>query len=578
MNLDVNQIISLISKKPKQLSKAKRIESKLRIFTEALEHEELQEETSFQDIEKRLYDKISKPKTQKVLKFVETPLPVVSVCDSILQDLYKVFNAGNAFFSVKSQKARGGDKLDILLNKLNIVNWVEKYGKEVLKTKPNLVVVVDIDENGKPFLLPINTNRIVNFGYIPNTDEFEYFIFKHSDGENWDRVGIYTTTHYITAIRHDGGEYKVEDTSYEHNLGYCPAKSFWSDRLNDDNEFLRKTPFITSLGLLTKYVSFDLFKYYSDHTTPFPVIEMVRANCGNPECKNGTIIQSVQEVIHGESIQRTVTKECTRCSELNNIGIGAKILLEPQMSKDEPTAAGLYKQHSNDIAGLQYLGELVKTDKEDIKAAIVGVDASATKEALNEKQVQSSFQSKENVLTSMKTNLEKIYIWIVQTVSKLYQPKLEVEISASFGTEFYLVSEEDLQDRLDRAIESGKPKSLIQDIYFQLLDSKYKNNPSEVLKHKLINALDPLAFNNIDVKFRKLEAGVISKETFLLSENLLSLIVQFEAENSNIADFGIEFNFGERVQKIKEILLTYISKDEKDTSEPLPTSIGFNKS
>jgi hypothetical protein len=66
---------------------------------------------------------------------------------------------------------------------------------------------------------------------------------------------------------------------------------------------------------------------------------------------------------------------------------------------------------------------------------------------------------------------------------------ISLEVDANFGTEFYLISEDDLQkiqERQGRRVPNGRTFM----IYIQLIETKYKGNDVKVARQKNVE-LDP---------------------------------------------------------------------------------------
>lgn len=580
----VDDQILEIYKKPKNsnlITKGRKYESRLRLFTEGMFKEDVESETSWEELRAFMVTAIASERELRIGEFIQFPLSAVNISESLLSDLYKVFDAGNSYFNVETVKKNGGEKIQEVLKDLKVLNWMEEKGKEALKSKPNMVVLIDKDAEGKPYLLSIENERLIDIELSEDGVSCEYIMFTHSVVKNADtkkeetRISLYDEENYHVILVVDGDA--VVEKSSPHNIGYCPARMFIREKLNSKSEFSRNSPLTKVLSKLQEWQLFDVYKFYTDHYAPFPVVEMIRAKCGNDSCVNGSIINEEVYFIDGVSTVKQSVEKCDVCAGNNLIGIGAKILVDPQEDKDEPSAAGKFRMISNTTENLTYLQNKLDAIEDYIKGKVVGVDDVIIKQAVNEKQMVGAFESKTNVLLKIKTNLDELYVWIVRTLGQVSSPGKPISVQANFGTEWYLVSEDDIQSRLKLAIDSSFPKEEIDMIYNQLIETKYKGNPEKVLRLKVMNMVDPCPYDKLESKITKVTQGIISKKELIISERLLTFVRRFESENGSLMEFGSELNLNVKVQKIVEQLNKYADEQEKSSPEPIEGGAGANE-
>ena len=574
MKLQGSQIIERL-KKPLnsgEVKEGKDYESRLRLFTEPKFKEDVKKEKAWDEFLVFLGNAISKEKAIKIADYIQFPLSVCGISKGLMSDLYKVFNAGNSFFNVTSVKKKGGEKLEALLAKVNLDKWIEANGKEVLKNKPNTIVVVDRDKEGEPYLLTVENERLLDFKFKEGSFvEFEYIVFVHSIEGEEERLAYYDNEGYYVYRKLEGGELEL-DSNVLHGLGYCPARMFLEDRLNSNGELNRKAPLSFVLAKLQEWQLFDLYKFYTDHYAPFPVVEMVKAKCGVENCNNGVISKENHYFENGDRKVLLTHENCKVCKDNNTIGVGTRILLDPPLDKDEPTASGKFRMISNSTENLEYLAGKLEGIEEYIKLKVIGVDNSMVKQAVNEKQVRGSFENKTNILLDLKTNLDNLYHWIAKTLAKLAIGEAPVEIMANFGTQWYLVGEDELQSKYKTAKESGLPRGEVDMIYSQLIETKYKGHPNKIKRLKLLNKLDPSPYSSFSEKVAATQAGILTKEEVLLSEKILYFVNKFELENGGLVEFGEDLDINEQTKTIYKILKKYVNEYIKSSSKPSGTS------
>ncbi|MDB0602159.1 hypothetical protein PL373_13575 [Tenacibaculum maritimum] len=562
MKLSESQIKKILEnpKLKKEINEGKKYESRLRVFTEPKYLDDLKNEAGWKEVTSFLDNIFSTERSKRIKQYISYPLSSVDITESILTDLYKVFDARNTFFDFELTKSNGGDKLKTSIARINPVKWIEEKGKEVLKNKPNTVVVIDKDKDGNPYLLSIENDRIIDCSI--NTDStLNYIAFTHSieildDGKTIKRVAFYDEQAYRVFIV-DDGEYK-EEINIPHNAGVCPARMFISDKFNSKDEFNRKIPFTSTLSKIKEWQLFDVYNFYVKHYGAFPIIERVEDICDVEGCHSGVIEES--HTYYEGDVEKYGTKyiDCPACSKKELLGPGVVIDIPAKQTKDDPDSAGVFRMISPDTTSLEFTKTDLNDLEKNIKLKTVGIDSILNKEAINEMQVKGSFESRENVLLKIKSNFDELYKWIVQTVAKLQSgAKTDVKVHANFGTEFYLLSELELQEKYENAKKIGLPIEEVDMIYEQLIATKYKGNPSKITKLELIKLLDPLPHESVPEALEKMNLGLITEQEFFLKGRLISFLNRFEIENTPLVEFGKDLELHKRLQKIKEILNKY---------------------
>jgi hypothetical protein len=163
----------------------------------------------------------------------------------------------------------------------------------------------------------------------------------------------------------------------------------------------------------------------------------------------------------------------------------------------------------------------------------------------------------ESVLLRTKDELDHIYKFTIETVGRLLYKKIELKIEANFGTEFYLVSEEDLQKRYSESKKIGLPAEEQLNIYKQLVETKYKGNTTKLNRNLMLLDLDVLPMNSNEECFKLKSESVIDDFDLSLKVNFLKFISKFENENVPITQFGLGIEYWKRVEAIKETLELY---------------------
>lgn len=563
----------------KEIESVKSQESQLRVFTEELDANELGSEHYWNELQKKMKAR-SEKKFDRVFQFARYPLPVAQISDSILSDYFKVFEGKNRNFHID-----GDRDLSVLhrwLEEINLEKWIEENAKEVFKNKPCSFVVIDKDSTGKPYPIFIDSNRLIDAKFKNSKGDMEYITFLHSATVEGDIVtkkyAVYDETTYWVFQKSNKEDSFTLVSNFQHGLGYCPAKAFISQPTNDKNLFKRRVAFSNALSKLEDWTIFDIFRNYVDHYAPFPVTEAPKKKCPNPDCDNGMITEEVINDLSNPDAVEIKYHACQACKngESDHIYPGTHIGIQVKSDKSLNDGSGVFRMIFPETDKMEYVPKKLDELELEIRHKTVGLNYMAsTNEAMNQMQLKGSFASMESVLLRTKDELDKLYKWIVKTAGNLYYKNLDIKIDANFGTEFYLITEDDLQKRFDNAKKIGLPKEEQLMIYQQLIETKYKGNPNKVARQKLLLKLDPLPLYDTKEVIELKDKNIIDSETLSLKINFLNFVAKFESENSPITQFGLNLAPEKRIEKIKQEFDIYnkevmekIAKEKETTPAP----------
>jgi hypothetical protein len=115
--------------------------------------------------------------------------------DSVLNDFFKVFE-GKTVFNIDGD--RDIQTLNQWVLKEKPAKWIEKFAKQVFKNKPNSFAVVDKDQDGKPYLVFVDSNRLIDAQFKDDEGNLEYIAFIHSQKQHETQTDVITTFFYDT--------------------------------------------------------------------------------------------------------------------------------------------------------------------------------------------------------------------------------------------------------------------------------------------------------------------------------------------------------------------------------------------
>lgn len=543
-----------------QIKNAQKYEGEIKLFTEAKDEEELRGNDAFKDLCKLIEKRLPEKAYKRVQDFIEYPLASVDLLNSILVELYRVFQSKNVFYSFEVDNETINKEVKEIVKSLDVQNYVIETGKRVFKNNPNLIVVIDKDENGNPYIVTVDGNRLID-AKINLDGSIDYLAFIHSEDKEkkTKQIAFYDSEQYaVYEMLEEKQTYRLIST-VNHNIGYCPARCFVNKPLNSNAPHKREIPISASLGKVKEWLLFCIYKYYTEHYAAFPVIEQPKGKCGHPDCEDGWV--RGEPITEGDEVKYGEAKKCKHCAEAANVGVGTVIKINPKKDADDDNGANVFKFISPEITGVKYLSDKLDNLEKYIELKTIGQNNLITKEAVNEQQVKGSFQSRESVLINLKEVIEVIHIWIVETAVKAkYSGETKIISYANYGTEFYLIDAQVLQDRFKSAKEAGLPDAEVDTQYRQLITTKYKDNPDEIKRMEILRLLDPLPYKTIDEALNYREKGIISPQEFILKARFLNLIDKFELENGSLVNFGKILTLSDRVNKVKTILTKYANE------------------
>lgn len=560
LNIETAKATIISPESKQQINDVKNHESQLRVFTEVMSENELASESYWQTLMSKM-KKRSDKKFDRVKEFARFPLPVVQLSDSILNDFFKVFDGKNKYFNYDSNQ--DVKLLSEWMQESEPAKWIEKHAQKVFKNKPNSFVVLDYNEAGKPYLIFIDSSRLVDAKFKDDEGNLEYISFIHSIKKHETKANVTTTFFSVYddetffVFKKDSDNDSVELVSQEsHFIGYCPAKSFIKTATSK-NLFKRRVAFSSALSKFEDWTLFDIYRNYVDHYAPFPVTEAPMKKCPNPDCQGGKVSEVITEPRDGT--ERTIWKDCTACGGSDggqHIFPGTHIGIKVQSDKSLNDGSGVFKMIFPDTDKLKYVPEKLNELETEIRLKSVGINT-MTSEAFNELQVKGSFVSMESILIRTKEELDVLFVWIVETASRMIYKNISISVESNFGTEFYLVSEDDLQKRFENAKKIGLPVEEQLNIYRQLIETKYKGNAQKMKKNLMLLDLDPFPMLSIKECVDLKSENVVDDFDLSLKVNLLKFISKFETENGSILSFGSSLEYWQRIEIIKTTLNLY---------------------
>jgi hypothetical protein len=570
MALDLNQIKQFLKKPNKQqlIKKAVFLQKRLRFHTETnISVSDIGlPATIFLDWVKTL---LPKDKYNIFISLFKFPLPTPAVVEDVYRELERVFTSRNSSCSYQfSSSELAEDWAGYKISNLNEPEIWKTSGWREMQISPNSILVVDlpVEQKGQrpePYFYWLEIEDVIDYSLTPCGTSLEWIIFKQPN----NTIAVFDDC-FIRVYQLDNKkEIRSLVSENSHDLGYCPAKFFWSTMLNSKTKELRKNPITKELSNLDWYLFFAISKQHLDLYAPYPIYSAYEADCSfeNNEtgdyCDGGFLRNEKGEykMLSTGSVER-----CPVCSERRIAGPGSFLEVPiPNQSEGISDMRNPVQITTVDRDSLDYnVKECVRL-RNDIITSVVGSGGNVSeKEAINESQVAANFESKTSVLNALKTNFEQAQKFVEDTICRLRYGDDFISSSVNWGTEFYVFTIKELYDKYKVAKSNGASESELDSISQQILEVEYRNDPQVLQRMLILKQLEPYPHRTLEELHSLKDLELIDGKKLKLKINFSNYISRFERENANILAFGSNLSMDKKINIIFSKLMDYINEEE----------------
>lgn len=572
MALELKQIKQAIErpKKRQTIQKAVNMQRRLRFHTETnIAISDINQPTTvFLNWVQHL---LPKDKFNIFLQLFKFPLSTPAVVEDVYRELERVFysrNSSSAYQFTDSELAE--DWANYKINVLNEPEIWKTVGWKRMQVSPNSILIVDLpveqtSSRPEPYFYWLEIDCVIDYELTKNSDScFDWLIFRQPE----NRIAVFDDESIRVFQLNEKNEIQSLIIESKHDLGYCPARFFWSTQLNEKNKDLKKNPISKELSNLDWYLFFSLSKQHLDLYAPYPIYSAYAADCNfeNNEtgdyCDGGFLRNAKGDF---KILADGTIEKCPCCSEKRIAGPGS--FLEVPI----PNAADGIADLSNPVQittidkdSLDYNVKECERLRDDIIVSIVGSGGNVSeKEAINETQVSANFESKTSVLNALKTNFEEAQKFVEDTICRFRYGSSFISSSISWGTEFYVFTVAELYAKYKQAKDNGASNSELDAISQQILEVEYRNNPLVLQRMQILKQLEPYPHKTITEVVSLYDKGLLEDELVRLKINFISYIDRFERENINIIEFAANRTLNEKIEIIKNKLLSYVKQENR---------------
>ena len=569
MGLELNQIKQILQKPSKRqvIQKAVNMQRRLRFHTETnvAVSDINQPTTIFLDWVKHL---LPKDKFNIFLQLFKFPLPTPAIVEDVYRELERVFYSRNSSSSYQfTDSELAEDWSQYKKNNLNEPEVWKTIGWKRMQVSPNSILVVDLPQvqtslRPEPYFYWLEIDAVIDYQtFRLDENQFEWLIFKQPE----HRIAVFDDTSIRVYQLNEKNEIQSLISEAKHDLGYCPARFFWSTQLNEKNKDLKKNPITKELSHLDWYLFFSISKQHLDLYAPYPIYSAYEADCNfeNSEtgdyCDGGFLRNAKGEY---KILNDGTVEKCPCCSEKRIAGPGSFLEVPiPNQSEGVADMRNPVQITTIDKDSLDYNVNECARLKNEIVISVVGSGGTVSeKEAINETQVTANFESKTSVLNALKTNFELAQKFVEDTVCKLRYGGAFISSSVNWGTEFYVFTVTELYSKYKQAKENGASNSELDAISQQILEVEYRNNPLVLQRMLILKQLEPYPHKTLDEVLKLYEKELLNENLVKLKINFSTLVEKFERENINIIEFASNKPMREKIDIINKKLLEYVTE------------------
>lgn len=568
MGLELNQIKQILQKPTKRqvIQKAVNMQRRLRFHTETnIAVSDINQPTTlFLDWVKSL---LPKDKFNIFLQLFKFPLPTPAIVEDVYRELERVFYSRNSSSSYQfTDSELAEDWAQYKKSKLNEPEVWKTTAWKRMQVSPNSILIVDLPQiqtsaRPEPYFYWLEIDAVIDYQSSSKDENlFDWLIFKQPE----NRIAVFDDTSIRVYQLNEKNEIQSLVSEASHDLGYCPARFFWSAQLNEKNKDLKKNPISKELSNLDWYLFFSISKQHLDLYAPYPIYSAYEADCNfeNNEtgdyCDGGFLRNAKGEY---KILNDGTVEKCPCCSEKRIAGPGSFLEVPiPNQSEGVADMRNPIQITTIDKDSLEYnVNECIRLKNEIIISVVGSGGTVSEKEAINETQVTANFESKTSVLNALKTNFELAQKFIEDTVCKLRYGSAFISSSINWGTEFYVFTVTELYSKYKQAKDNGASNSELDAISQQILEVEYHNNPLVLQRMLILKQLEPYPHKTLDEVLKLYEKKLINEKLVKLKINFSTLVEKFERENINIIEFASNKTLREKIDIINNKLLEYVS-------------------
>lgn len=503
------------------------------------------------------------------------PVKTNEVTGEIFNKLSRVFDGRNPVFNY--QFASSEDRDDWEYYRQEVLKephvWATD-GWDNFKDRINSVLVVDlpevqVGEKPEPYFYFVDISFVVSYETTKEDNSLmSWIMFKTEDNKL-----IAIDDVFYRRFKIENNNTLTLEIESVHDIGYCPCRFFWSDPISLKEPDIKQSPITKVLDSLDWLLYYSTAKKHLDLYGSYPIYSGYEQDCdyiangGKERCNgHGFLVGETGEYISDMNGQ---PMKCPVCSSKRLSGAGSFVEI-PVPSENQPDLSDPIKMLTADVQALKYNVDEEERLKKNIVSSVTGIGGEIQKSsAINEKQVQASFEDQTSILNRIKRGFEEAQCFVDSTVCRLRYGNTFISCSINYGTEFYIYTPEELAERYKVLKESGASESELDAMRTQIIETEYRHDPTQMQRLLILKEIEPYSHLTRDEAIALYKENVISEEDLRIKLNLPTFVRRFERENINILEFGSNIDFSTKINKIIETLKRYANEQTTVSGTPI---------
>jgi hypothetical protein len=502
------------------------------------------------------------------------PVPTNELTDSIYNELSRAIKGDGGYqnfeFTSDAQEESFRDYLEEVKHE---GKW-KRDGWNAFKTAINSILIIDqpLEEVSppQPYCFFLNISRVIDIKVNKENQVCEYIVFENEHHD--DIFHVYDDAFYRLYKKTETGDYNLL-SEIAHDIGYCPARMFWSTNLNSNDDIQKQGAITKSLSQLDKVLFWETsIEYYNTYGV-FPVIwsyeekEDEDSAIGSDEFDEETVGGvSIPNASRHPAYQEHIKNNPQANKARGLIGAGSYISIPAPADNQDADLRDPFGYMQIQVESLEFAEKYLQNRKDFVFAYCVGNGKEPKNDqAKNEKQIQSSFESTINILEWIALNFETAENWVLKTKAiVIYGSESVLSISNSLGRKFYLKSVEELTLEYKEQKESGLPAYMLSQTRDFISETKNKGNQTLLLRAKIMSDLEPylsLSISEVKEMRDSLDPKMVS-----LKLNFDYYIRKFEREQLPLISFGSLTSYDNKIETINKTLFNYVNQETKNES------------
>lgn len=525
-------------------------------------------------------------KMEGFLNLWTAPSETSELAESIFGELYRVFQAENPYTDHKFKNSSDliPDFEDFLEKKVKTQKfWTTQYWNE-LKTDQNSILVVDLPatqntSRPEPYIYFVDIGSVID-AEVTREGCFEYVIFWTTTKGQVMVLDDQAWTLWQVEIDQQGNADMEKLTflsTIPHSLGRVPAKPLYFQPINKELTLVNHNPVTKSLSRMDWLLFWEIAKKYLETYAPFPIYATYsEANDGLEVTadKGEEYFTGGRENLIAPGSKLIAVTETSPAKNLANrklVGPGTIQRFDaPRDGNDPDLLTNPVQVIPAEEVSLTYAQEEAGRKHDLIFSRCVGRGGDViNNQATNELQVQSTFESRVNILSGIRGRIEETQKYIYELLGELrYGNKVYQGTDVSLGDMYYLTTVKDQQEELKSAKEAGLPTYELQNQIQGIYRNKYREQPQLLGRNQILSELEPYPALTIQEVAELVGKGYASEDKLKVKIDFESLVRRFEREQMSVVDFASVLPLATKIDTINSKLLEYVAEDS--TSKPQP--------